>query len=157
MPASGFLNHSGRNWQNPDCSFYLPVSMCRINTVHACAHRSSTTSQGCATVCYMRKFVCCYYSLIHPLCLSVCLYMYVRVSSCLYIQSWGAMHVQQAFDVRSNSWQTHSYVHTLSHIQHFQASTVLCQQPRETRTLTQVLKAWQKRRVAKTTTWCRLT
>ncbi len=23
-PASEFLNHSGRNWRNPDCSFYLP-------------------------------------------------------------------------------------------------------------------------------------
>ena len=33
MPASGFLNHSGRNWPNPDCSFYLPVSMCRNSTV----------------------------------------------------------------------------------------------------------------------------
>jgi hypothetical protein len=33
MPASVFLNHSGRNWQNPDCSFYLPVSMSRITTV----------------------------------------------------------------------------------------------------------------------------
>ena len=29
MPASVFLNHSGRNWRNPDCSFYLPVSMSR--------------------------------------------------------------------------------------------------------------------------------
>jgi hypothetical protein len=29
--------------------------------------------------------------LILPLCLSVCLYMYVRVSWCLYIQCWGAI------------------------------------------------------------------
>ena len=28
MPASGFLNHSGRNWTNPGCSFYLSVSIC---------------------------------------------------------------------------------------------------------------------------------
>ena len=33
MPASVFLNHSGRNWQNPDCSFYLSVSMSREPTV----------------------------------------------------------------------------------------------------------------------------
>ena len=33
MPASVFLNHSGRNWQNPDCSFYLPVSMSRKTPV----------------------------------------------------------------------------------------------------------------------------
>jgi hypothetical protein len=34
----------------------------------------------CASVCAATI------SLIHPLCLSVCLYMYVRVSWCLYIQ-----------------------------------------------------------------------
>ena len=33
MPASEFLNHSGRNWPNPGCSFYLPVSMCRTDPV----------------------------------------------------------------------------------------------------------------------------
>jgi hypothetical protein len=33
MPASGFLNHSGKNWPNPGCSFYLPVSMCLTGTV----------------------------------------------------------------------------------------------------------------------------
>jgi hypothetical protein len=29
--------------------------------VHACPHRSSTTSQGCASVHYMGECVCCYY------------------------------------------------------------------------------------------------
>ena len=29
MTVSGFLNHSGRNCPNPDCIFYLPVSMSR--------------------------------------------------------------------------------------------------------------------------------
>ena len=33
MPVSEFLNHSGRNWPNPDCSFYLRVSMCRTDPV----------------------------------------------------------------------------------------------------------------------------
>ena len=33
MPASGFLNHSERNWPNPGRSFYLPVSMSRTATV----------------------------------------------------------------------------------------------------------------------------
>ena len=33
MTASVFLNHSGRNWLNPDCSFYLPVSMSRKTPV----------------------------------------------------------------------------------------------------------------------------
>ena len=28
-PASVFLKHSGRNWPNPVCSFYLPVSTSR--------------------------------------------------------------------------------------------------------------------------------
>ncbi len=63
--------------------------------------------------------------------------------------------MQQAFDVRSNSWHMHSYVHTLTHIQHFHASTVLCKQPRETRTLTQALKARQKFRMAGPTIGCR--
>ena len=33
MPVSVFLNHSERNWPNPGCSFYLSVSMSRIDTV----------------------------------------------------------------------------------------------------------------------------
>ena len=31
--ASRFLTYTGRNWPNPVCSFYLPVSMCRDATV----------------------------------------------------------------------------------------------------------------------------
>jgi hypothetical protein len=45
--------------------------------VHACAHHSSTTSQGCVRVHYMGDCVCCYYFANSSL--SVCLYMYVRV------------------------------------------------------------------------------
>ena len=33
MSVIVFLNHSERNWQNPDCSFYLTVSMSRNTTV----------------------------------------------------------------------------------------------------------------------------
>ncbi len=33
MPASGFQNHIWRNWSNPTCSFYLSVSMSRIDPV----------------------------------------------------------------------------------------------------------------------------
>ena len=32
-PASGFLKHIGRNWPNPGCSFYLPVSISRNDPV----------------------------------------------------------------------------------------------------------------------------
>jgi hypothetical protein len=73
----------------------------------------------------------------------------VRVFQC-----WGAMHVQQAFDVRSNSCQIHSYVHTLTHIQHFHSSTVLCKQPQEIHTLTEAMKVRQKCRLAGSTTGC---
>ena len=37
-PASGFLKHSGRNWPNPGCSFYLPVSTCRNDPVVHVVH-----------------------------------------------------------------------------------------------------------------------
>jgi len=33
MPASRFLKHSGRNWPNPVCSFYLPISTSRDDPV----------------------------------------------------------------------------------------------------------------------------
>jgi hypothetical protein len=62
--------------------------------------------------------------------------------------------VQQAFDVRSNTCHIHSYVHTLTHIQDFQSSTVLCKQPRETRILTKAMKARQKCQLAGPTTGC---
>ena len=64
------------------------------------------------------------------------------------------MHVQQAFDVRSNSCHIHSYVHTLTHIQHLHSSTALCKQPRGTCKLTQAMKARQKCRLAGPTTGC---
>ena len=121
--------------------------------VHACAHRSLPASQGCLHVHYMCECVCCYY-FANPSTVSVCLYMYVRVSWCLYIQCWGAIHVQQAFDVRSNSCHIHSYVHTLTHIQHFHSSTALCTKPQETCKLTQAMKARQKCRLAGPTTGC---
>ncbi len=93
-----------------------------ILTSEAGERLCTTCASGCAATI----------SLIHTLCLSVCLYMYVRVSWCLYIQCWGAIHVQQVFDVSSNSCHIHSYVHTLTHIQHFHSSTALCKKPRET-------------------------
>jgi hypothetical protein len=40
--------------------------------VHACAHRSSTASQGCASVHYVCQCVCCYY-FANPSTVSVCL------------------------------------------------------------------------------------
>jgi len=33
MRASRFLKYTGRNWPNPVCSFYLPVSTSRDATV----------------------------------------------------------------------------------------------------------------------------
>jgi len=33
MPASRFLKYTGRNWPNPVCSFYLPVSTSQDTTV----------------------------------------------------------------------------------------------------------------------------
>jgi hypothetical protein len=101
----------------------------------------------CASVCAATT------SLIHPLCLSVCLYMYVRVYSCLYIQSWGPIHVKQAFHVRSNSCHIPSYVHTHTHST-LSLKHALRKQPRETHTLTAAMKARQKRRMAGPTTGC---
>ncbi len=48
----------------------------------------------------MCECVCCYY-FANPSTVSLCLSVHVR--PCLYIQSWGAIRVQQAFDVRYNS------------------------------------------------------
>ena len=81
--------------------------------VHACAHHSATASQGCASVQYMCECVCCYYfaNPSHCVCLSVC----ACTSWCLYLQCWGAIHVQQAFDVRSNSCHIHTHTYTHSH------------------------------------------
>jgi hypothetical protein len=45
--------------------------------VHACAHRSSTASQGSASVHYMCECVCCNY-FAHPSTVSVCLSVHVR-------------------------------------------------------------------------------
>ncbi len=125
--------------------------------MHVCMHVPTTAQphRKGVRVCTTFASVCAATtSLIHPLCLSVGLYMYVGVHSCLYIQSWGDIHVQQALDVRSNSCHVPSYVHTLSRIQHFHSSTALCKQPQETHTLTEAMKARQKRRVAGPTTGC---
>jgi hypothetical protein len=57
--------------------------------VHVCMHVPTAAQPHLkgARVCTTCVSVCAAtISLIHPLCLSVCLYMYVRVSSCLYIQ-----------------------------------------------------------------------
>jgi hypothetical protein len=80
--------------------------------------------------------------------------MSVRASWCLYVQCWGAIHVQQTFDVRSKSCHIHSYVHTRTHIQQFHSSTVLWKQPRETHALTEAMKARQKCRLTGPTTGC---
>jgi hypothetical protein len=126
--------------------------------MHVCMHAPTAAQPHlkgvymcttCASVCAATI------SLIHPLCLSVCLYMFVRVFWCLYIQSWGPIHVQQASDVRSNSCHIPSYIHTLTHIEHLQSSTALCTQPRETHTLTQALKVRLKCRMARPTTGSR--
>ena len=58
---------------------------------------------------------------------------------------------------RSGHCHIHSYVHTLTHIQRIHSSTVLCKQPRETRTLTEAMKARQKCRLAGPTTGYRRT
>jgi len=46
MPASRFLKYTGRNWPNPVCSFYLPVSTSRddpVNRPHLCMMQIFTT------------------------------------------------------------------------------------------------------------------
>jgi len=45
MPASRFLKYTGRNWPNPVCSFYLPVSTSRDVTVQRQIHLKTTASQ----------------------------------------------------------------------------------------------------------------
>ena len=45
MPASRFLKYTGRNWRNPVCSFYLPVSTSRDATVIACNLQSTFSLQ----------------------------------------------------------------------------------------------------------------
>jgi len=130
-------------------SVALIVALVTIHISEAYIRLFSHLWNTCASVCAATI------SRIHPLCLSVCLNMYVRVSWCLYIQCWGAIHVQQAFDVRSNSCHIHSYVHTLTQTQHFHSSTVLCkQQPKRKRdkVLTPSSPCLRKRRPAPK--WC---
>ena len=124
--------------------------------VHACAHRSSTASQGCASGHYMCECVCCYY-FANPSTVSVCLSVHVRPSVLML-----AYTILRSSPCSTNirCWVnqlsyplTHAY--TYSHyIQHCHASTRLCKQPRETHTLTEARKARQKRRVAGPTTGC---
>jgi len=61
MPASRFLKYTGRNWPNPVCSFYLPVSTSRDATVRIIV------------------WICI---LIH---ISICTYMYIHIYICIYI------------------------------------------------------------------------
>ena len=57
MPVSGFLNlnHSGRNWPNPGCSFYLPVSMCRNSTVVVGGHMYMSRKAVLLKTCVIKK------------------------------------------------------------------------------------------------------
>jgi hypothetical protein len=48
---------------------------------HACAHRSSTVSEGFVSVHYMCECVCCYY-FANPSTVSVCLTVHVRACVC---------------------------------------------------------------------------
>jgi hypothetical protein len=67
--------------------------------VHACAHRSSTVSQGCASVHYMCECVCCYY-FANPSTVSVCLSVHVR--ACVF-------HLQYEFALNGGNAMAHSH------------------------------------------------
>jgi hypothetical protein len=118
--------------------------------VHACAHHSSTASQGCVSVSFMCECVyCCYFA--NPSTVSVCLSVHVRPDACIYNAEVLSMCNKHLMLGQTAVLYTHKYTHS-THIQHFHSSTVLCKQPRETLTHTEAMKARQKCRVAGLTT-----
>jgi hypothetical protein len=121
--------------------------------VHACAHRSSTASQGCASVHYMGECVCCYY-FANPstACLSVCTCTSVCPDACIHNAEVLCMCNKRLMLGQTPVIYTHTY--TLSQIHNVHSSTVLCKQKRQTRTLTEAMKARQNYRLAGSTTGC---
>ncbi len=89
-------------------------------------------------------------SLIHPLRLSVCTCTSVCPDACIYNVEVLSMCNKHVMLGQTAVIYTHTY--TLTHIQHFHSSTVLCKQPQETRTLTEAMKDRQKCRLAGPTT-----
>jgi hypothetical protein len=111
---------------------------------------------------------CCYFA--NPstvsVCLSVCTCTSVCPDACIYNPEVLCMCNKHSSDLRSNSCHIHStytHSHTFSDFTQVKSlnvcecvyvRTVLCKQPREKRTLTQAMKARQKRRLAGPTTGC---
>jgi len=54
MPASRFSKYTGRNWPNPVCSFYLPVSTSRDDPV-AKGHESTGNAVRALKFCRKRR------------------------------------------------------------------------------------------------------
>ena len=69
MPASRFLKYTGRNWPNPVCSFYLPVSTSRDATVYV----------------YIYVFIYIYIYLHIDICACVCVNIYIFIYIYIYI------------------------------------------------------------------------
>jgi hypothetical protein len=83
--------------------------------VHACAHRSSTTSQGCASVHYMCKCVCCFYFAspsTMSVCLSVCTCTSVCPDACIYNTEVLCMCNKHLMLGQTAVIYTHTYTHS---------------------------------------------
>jgi hypothetical protein len=144
----------------------FPPQLTRISRVCECAVCTTCASVCAATI-----------SLIHPLCLSVYLYLrwepwhqgdragvHCHSGARVFLFWWELIFFLEKNEKKtctsvspdaciynaevlcmcnkhlmSHSCHIHSYVHTLTHTQHFHSSTVLCKQPRETRTLTEAM------------------
>ena len=118
--------------------------------VHACAHRSSTASQGCASV----ESVCCYY-FANPSTVSVRLSVHVRPYVLML-----AYTILRSSPSSTNIWcwvnqlsyplirtHTHTTFNTVTQA-HYSVNS------HEKHTLTEARKARQKRRVAGPKTGC---
>jgi hypothetical protein len=81
--------------------------------VHACAHHSSTASQGCESVHYMYECVCCY-SFANSSTVSVC--QPVHAHPCVF-------PLQYEFALKG---ETQSHTHTSTHIMVLSDSPHLC-------------------------------
>ncbi len=121
--------------------------------MHACAHRSSTTSQGCASMHSCTSVCAATISLIYQLCVFVRLYMYVRVLMLVYITAvWPikccGQHLIGHTAVMYTRFYTHTHTfNTFNQVQYSAYSHV-------TLTLTSVMKVRQKCLMAGTTTGC---
>ncbi len=139
-------HHSSRvcEWSLHVCQKRKEISTHAHARVHACAHRSSTTSQGCTSVNYMCECVCCYY-FANPSTVSLCLPVHVRpcVLMLVYtILSW------YLFDTMCNKHfmlgQTAViYTHTYTHLHTFNTFTQAQHSVNSHEKRTHSLKHWK--------------